>query len=459
MNYFITLFTLLITVVAQAQTIDKAYTNFKNNGQLKNATTALYIIDCATKQTVFEHNKELSVTPASTLKLLTTISALELLGSNYEIKTKLVFDSIKHTLHLYPNYDPTWASQYVAKDAFANELIAIIKNKKWNVVQLNIHTNIQDAQPTNTNWLWGDMGNYFGASPQSLNWKDNKLTTYFNTTIAGDSAVLVKCVPKIDKLTLTTAVLASSKSGDNTIAYSAPNSYNVMIEGELPEYKNNYEVEISNPLVSNLFAQEIKQLLGIKIISFNNENPIEIPANTAFIYSPRLSDLVHKTNLYSLNLYAECLLKQIAMQQKWGAKNATILNELLNYWKIKIPTQAQGMDLQDACGLSPMNKVTVQFQTQLLLHARNANYYTVLEYSLPIMAQSGSLKNMCKGTVAEGRINAKTGYIHGVRAYSGYVKTLSNKTLAFSFIVNNFTCSPSQVKQLMEQVFVSMVMQ
>ena len=117
------------------------------------------------------------------------------------------------------------------------------------------------------------------------------------------------------------------------------------------------------------------------------------------------------------------------------------------------------MDLQDACGLSPMNKVTAQFQTQLLLHARNANYYAVLENSLPVMAQSGSLKNMCKGTVAEGRISAKTGYIHGVRAYSGYVKTLSNKTLAFSFIVNNFTCSPAQVKQLMEQVFVSMVMQ
>ncbi|MEQ1733149.1 MAG: D-alanyl-D-alanine carboxypeptidase/D-alanyl-D-alanine-endopeptidase [Bacteroidia bacterium] len=459
MKHSITILTLLITVVAQAQTIDKAYTTFKNNAVLKNATTALYVVDCATKQTLFEHNKELSVTPASTLKLLTTISALELLGSNYEIKTKLVFDSISHTLHLYPNYDPTWASEYVAKDAFANALTTVIKNKKWNVTTLNVHTNTQDLQPTNTNWLWGDMGNYFGASPQSINWKDNKLTTYFNTTAAGDSAELVKYAPKIDKLNITHTVLASTKSGDNTIAYSAPNSYNVLIEGELPEHKNNYEVEISNPLVSNLFAQEMKQLLGIKTINFNNNKPMETPTNTAFITSPKLSELVQKTNLHSLNLYAECLLKQLAIQQKWGAKNTTILNELLNYWKIKLPTQAQGMDLQDACGLSPMNKVTAQFQTQLLLHAHNANYYAALDNSLPVMAQSGSLKNMCKGTVAEGRISAKTGYIHGVRAYSGYVKTLSNKTLAFSFVVNNFTCSPAQVKQLMEQVFVSMVMQ
>lgn len=455
MKSLLLLFLLLFSMQLTAQHIAKAYAEFKNNPLLSNATTSLYVVDCDSKKVVFEHNKQTSVTPASTLKLFTTISALELLGANDVFATSLLFNTATQTLHIGANYDPTWSSEHFDANYFTNQFTTIIKKKKWNVVQLHIHTSPYDAQPTNPNWLWGDMGNYFGTSSTSLNWRDNKLTCYFNTSNTGDSALLVKYAPKPNSLHIINSVIASDKKGDNTIAYNTANNPILQVIGELPAHKTNYDVEVNNPLINELFTQDSKQLLGISSVKFSTEAMPQNMVDTASITSPKLAQLVYHTNFKSLNLYAESILKHIGISKKWGVKNDVIITQLVSYWKPFANTQ--GLDIQDGCGLSPMNKITSEFATQLLLYAYTKNYYSTVLQSLPVMSQSGSLSNMCKGTVAEGRIMAKTGYIHGVRAYSGYIKTLSNKTLAFSFVVNNFTCSPSETKKLMEAVFVGMV--
>ena len=66
----------------------------------------------------------------------------------------------------------------------------------------------------------------------------------------------------------------------------------------------------------------------------------------------------------------------------------------------------------------------------------------------------GSMKNIGKNTVADDNIHAKTGYITRVRSYTGYARTKTGKDLAFAIIVNNFNCSPLEMKKKIEKLMV-----
>ena len=72
--------------------------------------------------------------------------------------------------------------------------------------------------------------------------------------------------------------------------------------------------------------------------------------------------------------------------------------------------------------------------------------------TLPIAGKTGTIKSLCRGGIGEGRIFAKSGTINKVKAYAGYVKTVSGKDLVFSFTVNNYACSTSVLVSKMEQV-------
>ena len=53
-----------------------------------------------------------------------------------------------------------------------------------------------------------------------------------------------------------------------------------------------------------------------------------------------------------------------------------------------------------------------------------------------VAGKSGTLKRVCLGQLAEGRVFAKSGTLSRVKAYAGYVYSNSGKKIAFSFSVS-----------------------
>src|SRR5688572_10616118 len=84
----------LLVVGSYAQTItqklQKAFTAFEKDSQLKHAISSLYVIDAKTGQVVFNKNSQTGLAPASTQKIITSITAFELLGKDYRYKTHFV---------------------------------------------------------------------------------------------------------------------------------------------------------------------------------------------------------------------------------------------------------------------------------------------------------------------------------------------------------------------------------
>ena len=87
---------------------------------------------------------------------------------------------------------------------------------------------------------------------------------------------------------------------------------------------------------------------------------------------------------------------------------------------------------------------------------KNSSSYQYFLESLPLAGRTGSLKGMLKGTAAEGRLRAKSGYISGVRAYSGYVERADGQVWAFTMISNNYACSAGQMRRKFSRLMVKL---
>ena len=115
-----------------------------------------------------------------------------------------------------------------------------------------------------------------------------------------------------------------------------------------------------------------------------------------------------------------------------------------------------GMDLKDGSGLSRKNAVSARNFVNLLSYIHRSPLNETFRNTLAVAGKSGTLKNICRSQPASGRMFAKSGTLSNVKAYAGFVKTITGKNLAFALIVNNFEGSRYQLVKKMERIFNAM---
>jgi D-alanyl-D-alanine carboxypeptidase/D-alanyl-D-alanine-endopeptidase (penicillin-binding protein 4) len=260
------------------------------------------------------------------------------------------------------------------------------------------------------------------------------------------------------------------------------------VKGTIPVNKNNYEVEGSQPDPPLFCAQSLDSSLrkrGIAIsrkagtlrsflpsaseYSTYTSDSTELPKDTTtgssaakgprkLIYiqtSHTLDKIVTETNIQSNNLFAETLLKTIAWQKTKFGDDRTGIDIVQKYWSSK-GVDLSGSYMADGCGLSRFNAIST-YQLAELLRAitKDSVLFSHFYASLPVAGKSGSLGRLCKGTFAENNLHAKSGYMTRVRSYAGYVTTKKGDLLAFAIIVNNYDCTPAQMKDKLEKLMIA----
>ena len=72
--------------------IQEAIDKVANDPSLKHASWGVAVVDVETGQVIASHQPELSLVPGSALKVLTTSTALALLGPDYRFETAIQYD-------------------------------------------------------------------------------------------------------------------------------------------------------------------------------------------------------------------------------------------------------------------------------------------------------------------------------------------------------------------------------
>ncbi|MCK5086114.1 MAG: D-alanyl-D-alanine carboxypeptidase/D-alanyl-D-alanine-endopeptidase, partial [Melioribacteraceae bacterium] len=171
-----------------------------------------------------------------------------------------------------------------------------------------------------------------------------------------------------------------------------------------------------------------------------------------------LKDIVYIINKRSDNLYTEMMLKAIALNQTGEGSTDKGTEEVEEFLK-ENNINTDGLLLGDGSGLSRTNAITAKMMVDLLDILTKKNYFDVFYNSLAVVGDPNDIsyfKNTGRGTVIEKNARVKSGVIQGVRAYSGYLKNMSGRTIAFSLIANNFDGSGSRVSTIHKNIMIEL---
>jgi D-alanyl-D-alanine carboxypeptidase/D-alanyl-D-alanine-endopeptidase (penicillin-binding protein 4) len=151
----------------------------------------------------------------------------------------------------------------------------------------------------------------------------------------------------------------------------------------------------------------------------------------ASVSSEPIAELVEQTNEPSNNFFAEMLLKRLSVEQ--GAQGTTQggAREVRAYAR-SLGTRAR---VKDGSGIGRKNRTSAEHVGELLVAMLDEPAGDDFFESLPRAGVEGTLSNRMEGTAAEGRCRAKTGTISGVSALSGYCD-IAGEPVAFSILMN-----------------------
>lgn len=453
-----------ITMSSEAQNIkskiEQGFTNFLSQPSLKNGIATLIVADTENGSLVYEKNSQIGLPTASTLKVITSITALDLLGTDYTYKTQVYYtgtiDSIG-TLHgdivIKGGGDPTLGStrfETTKEDVILLKWTNAIKAAGITGVEGRI---IGDDRFLNGNdvpggWIWADIGNYYGAGISGLNWRENKTGIDFQVGAPNKEARIANTTSDISYLTLINTVTTGNKgTGDNVYAYSAPYATKIFLKGTYGlDLKKTIEISIPDPaydvafqLQNYLAKDSIFIAQGITTGQILKENRESIGAKGQQLdlhLSPKLSEIIYWFNQKSINLYGESLLKMIGNIS--GGKTTTIesADYVKKYWQQKLQIPNNELGIIDGSGLSPQNNVTASAMNKIMQYAVTRNWFPTFQKSLPLYNQ----------------MTMKSGTIGGTLGYTGYHQAKDGKKYTFTILVYNYNGSASSMRQSIFQV-------
>lgn len=431
------------TIMSAKEQIDSNINRMMTDPVLKNANWGFVIYDPKTGKIVSSYNETSPLVPASTTKLLTTETAMSLLGTKFRWVTQLDYSgqidaegTLNGNLYLVGSGDPTMGTGKAGAYSYseiASQFVQAVVQKGIRKITGDIvmqtavfKENKTEALPENIVWL--ENNNYYlpAGSTKDIDPHYEKMVAKQNNPFS-ESKNYFYVSPYIHKI-----VFTDKFDGAGYVATKIPDA---------PAYLANY--------LRTALGKSGIPVIGKVVAKMVDNNP-EKRETISQYKSPTLSEIIYYTNQHSDNGLAEATVRMVGFQklgdQSLQSGRSVVMENLRNRG-----FDLNGLNYMDGSGLSKSNTVTPIAQAKFLASLMNEKFYKDYFDSLPIAGQTGTLKKMFFGN-SYGQIFAKTGTLNKVKCLAGYIKTRSGKTLTFSLLVNNYAGSVDGVKSRMEQL-------
>lgn len=455
---------LFITQIAGAQTlqqnIQKAFTRLQQDSQCRYASVSLTVLDAKTGEQVFAANPDMGLAPGSTLKTVTSITAFNVLGKDYQYQTQLGYTGTVGTdgtlngdIIIKGSGDPTlgsWRWTTTREGVVLNTMVTALKKagiKKINGRVIGDNGNYK-SQSIPDGWIWQDLGTYYGAGIAGLCWRENQFDILLRTGAVGNTIGIAGTNPETNYLQYKSELTnGAAKTGDLAYPYLPAYGSKVMyLRGTyaIDQTKKRVAAAIPDPAYdAALRLNDTLKRIGITVsteptssvmLADKGQQVATATTNLTTILSPELSKIVYWLNQKSVNLYAEQLLATMAGKAGKAVSTGDGVDAMKDFWQAK-GIDKRSMNIFDGSGLSPEDRITTSTMARILQSARGAAWFNDFYESLPVYND----------------MKMKSGSINSVQAYAGF-QTHGGRQLCFSIMVNNYYGPGSGIRAKMFKV-------
>ena len=434
------------------------------------STISYEVVDLKSGEVVAAQNPELCATPASVTKIITTATALELLGGDFQFSTYIETNGtiengiLNGDLIIRGGADPTLGSIHLGDRAFLDYFVKVIKHKGINQIKgdVIIDPTCLDRCAASVKWIWEDMGFHYGAAAFGLSAYDNTSIITMNSGEFGTKPIVTSVWPETPNLAIYNEVKTLRIPNDSVWAFCPPYGLALYLQGGMPTNRNNYVVRTSIPNPPLLVAKSLHKKLndwGVTVDGSYSVQTEYFPEERTLIYeykSRKLREIIRLTNFKSNNLYAEHIFRRLGnLIMSHEATSSASIQVVKDYWA-KQGIDVSALFLYDGCGLAAQNAYSAHFLNQILAHMRKSLNWDDFYQSLPRAGREGTVGSFLYRTKLQDKARLKSGSLSGVQCYSGYIMH-GDKEYAVTVMVNNFTCKRKDVKNQIEEWLLEIV--
>jgi D-alanyl-D-alanine carboxypeptidase/D-alanyl-D-alanine-endopeptidase (penicillin-binding protein 4) len=429
------------------------------------ATFTARVLELPSRRELYASDPDAPHTPASNMKLPTSATALDIFGADHQLETYLAFDG--ENLWIVGTGDPAVGDPAIAR-AHDRQVTTVLDDwaqalRARGVTRISgkllYYDRALESVQVHPSWGESNLVHWYAAPVSGLNFNDNCVDITVYPTSDGALAGYEIEPPVSDAVIVNKCV-----SGDDAPPSIAkmPHGDVYVLGGGCTKRRTLKSKPVGDP--GWFFADALRTHLrsvGIEIEGATEQatEPLggSIPppaAQTVAVHRTAMTDIMWRINKSSQNLFAECMYKLSGQELERSegidrAGNWAAGARAVRAFLAKSDIDDSRFSAADGSGLSHDNKVTARLITDILATMYEHRLAEAFRASLAEPGGTGTLRRRMKEL--NGQVFAKTGYIRGVRALSGYIHTDDDRWLCFSIIYNRIPGSVQPFNDLQDE--------
>lgn len=423
--------------------------------------TAVVVHEVGAARPLLAHNAGKPMNPASTMKLVTTLAALELLGPTFAWKTEAYTagtqqgDALEGDLVLRGTGDPklTVENFWLMLRALRARGLREIRG------DLILDRSYFEAMNQNEARFDNEPLRPYNVAPDALllNFKAFRFT-FVPDPERGSAQVTVE--PRSALLEVSNAVrlsdgpcndwrakLKADFEGNGGKGSMARAAFSGTFPASCGEKTWNVALQSHPNYVLGVFRQLWEELGGTLRGGVRDGAAL---AGARLLYSnqsPALAEVVRDMNKFSNNVMARQLFLTLSAEVTKQPARADRSAQVVQGWLARKGLEFPELVMENGSGLSRAERISAANMGRLLLAAYASAVMPEFIASMPLVANDGTMRRRLKYESVAGQAHIKTGSLSDVRSLAGYVLDARGRRFAVVFIVNHPNAGATQSAQ------------